>query len=47
MTTSPILREEDKPVCFGCYGYPACYDWQVKTGTCEWVTRCKSSQEDY
>ncbi len=47
MTTSPILREEDKPVCFGCYRYQVCCDWHGENGPCEWATRCKASQEDY
>lgn len=36
--------KNEKPVCFGCFGYPICY----KRGDgCQWIKRCKASQEDY
>jgi hypothetical protein len=36
------LREEDKPACFGCYGYRIC----DSDGGCKWERRCYYSQRD-
>jgi hypothetical protein len=40
------LREEDKPVCFGCYGYRICVERTHPPSNCPWEERCYNSQRD-
>jgi len=40
------LREEEKPACFGCYGYRVCVDRTTPPGNCPWEQRCYNSQMD-
>jgi hypothetical protein len=47
MTTKEELREEDKPVCFGCYGYSTCLKKVPAPSMCVWSERCYNSQRDY
>jgi len=47
LTTPPSLKEEDKPVCFGCYGYRICVERNKLPSICKWENRCYNSQRDY
>jgi hypothetical protein len=43
--TTGCLSEEDKPGCFGAWGFATCRVWH-QSG-CPWSMRCKQSREDY
>jgi len=42
-----IMKEEDKPCCFGCYGYRICVERTKLPSQCVWEKRCYHSQRDY
>ena len=39
------LREEDKPACFGCYGYQICVSRTTPPSSCPWEQRCYNKPE--
>jgi len=41
------LKDEDKPTCFGCYGYRTCVNRTTPPDKCDWEERCFNSQRDY
>ncbi len=40
------MKEEDKPSCFGHYGYRVCLDHTRLPRDCKWEQRCRNSQRD-